>query len=89
MEGSLSAKKRMRLTLFFGASALNFSNTLSKVDMVASDSFRGIFQFSAETKKIKALYHITSSGFIGHGMEERLVNLLSSSSLALFLRQIH
>jgi hypothetical protein len=43
VEGSLSAKKSIRLALFWGASDLNFSNTLSKLNTVASNSFSGIF----------------------------------------------
>jgi hypothetical protein len=43
VEGSVSAKKRIRLALFWGACVLNFSNTLSKLDTVASNSFSGIF----------------------------------------------
>lgn len=43
VEGSLSAKKRTKLALWFGASDLNLSNTLSKVETVATESFRGIF----------------------------------------------
>lgn len=46
MEGSLSAKKRMRLVLWVGASDLNLSKTASKLDTVASTTFNGIFSFS-------------------------------------------
>lgn len=46
VEGSLSAKKRMRLALWLGASDLNFSNTLSKLETVAFDNLSGIFQLS-------------------------------------------
>lgn len=52
VEGSLSAKKRMRLALFFGASDRNFSNTPSKLDTVASNTFNVIFS-SLQTKKWK------------------------------------
>ena len=45
VEGSLSAKKRMRLALLLGASDLNFSNTVSKFDTVASNCFIGILDF--------------------------------------------
>ena len=43
MEGSLSAKKRMRLALFFGASDLNFSSTPSNVDT-------GVHHFQRRTR---------------------------------------
>ncbi|KAJ6315878.1 hypothetical protein OIU78_019201 [Salix suchowensis] len=36
----------MRLTLFWGASALNFSNTLPKLEIVASTNFTAICSFS-------------------------------------------
>lgn len=39
----MSAKKRTKLALFLGASALNFSNMPLNVATVASNTFRGIF----------------------------------------------
>lgn len=42
----MSARKRMKLALFLGASALNFSNTPLNVATVASNTFRGIFSAS-------------------------------------------
>lgn len=41
----MSAKKRMKLALFWGASDLNLSNTPLNVDIVASNTFNGIFDF--------------------------------------------
>lgn len=43
VEGSLSARKRMKLALFLGASDLNLSKTLSKLETVASDKLSGIW----------------------------------------------
>lgn len=71
MEGSLSAKKRMRLALFFGASDLNFSSTPSNVDTVASTIFSGIFAFSqgyfGKSRQYHCLITMASVGalFIG------------------------
>jgi hypothetical protein len=44
----------MRLTLFLGVSALNFSNTLPKLEMVASTNFTVIFSFSV-SQNIRSL----------------------------------
>lgn len=50
VEGSLSAKKRMKLALLFGSSDRNFSNTVSKLETVASSSFSGIVVSSQISK---------------------------------------
>lgn len=39
----MSAKKRTRLALYLGASDLNLSKTVGKLDKVASTTFKGIF----------------------------------------------
>lgn len=65
MEGFLSAKKRMKLALWFGSSDRNLSNTAPKSETVASTTFSGIFFLDCENRCSKDESEIAKCEFGG------------------------